>query len=115
AHTLGIVGSTDDIDDEDVPGEGLKTFKMKGSIGQDGIEKSFDSVLQGEAGGIVYRVDPTGYKVNPPLERRLPVQGKDLVTSLDIDLQLAAEETLGDQVGACVALDVATGEVLVMA
>ncbi len=115
AHTLGIVGSTDDIESEDLPGEGLRTFKLKGSVGQDGLEKTFDSLLQGEAGGIIYRVDPTGYKVNPPLEKRLPVQGKNLVTSIDIDLQLAAEEAIGDQIGAAVAVDVATGEVLAIA
>ena len=115
AHTLGYVGTTDEVAAEDFPGEGLRTFKLKGSIGENGLEQRFDSHLQGEAGGMIYRVDPAGYKVNPPLEKRLPVQGKNLVTSLDIDLQLAAEESLGDQTGAAVALEVATGEVLVLA
>ncbi len=115
AHTLGYVGATDDVDAEDLPGAGLKTFKLKGSVGENGLEQNFDSLLQGEAGGMIYRVDPTGYKVNPPLEKRLPLQGQNLVTSLDIDLQLAAEESLGDQTGAAVAIDVATGEVLVLA
>ncbi len=119
AHTLGYVGATDEVDADDFYGEDpklkLKTFKMKGSIGENGLEQSFDSLLQGEAGGILYRVDPTGYKVNPPLDKRLPVQGKNLVTSLDIDLQLAAEESIGDQTGCAVALDVATGEVLALA
>jgi penicillin-binding protein 2 len=45
----------------------------------------------------------------------MPVQGASLTTSLDIDLQLAAEEALGSQSGAVVALDVHTGEVLVLA
>jgi penicillin-binding protein 2 len=45
----------------------------------------------------------------------VPVQGKSLVTSLDIDLETTAEEALGDQTGAAVAIDVRTGEVLVMA
>jgi penicillin-binding protein 2 len=115
AHTLGIVGSTDDVESEDFPGEGLKTFKMKGSVGQDGLEKSFDSLLQGEAGGMIYRVDPTGFKVDKPIVEKRPVQGKNLVTSIDIDLQLAAEDALGDQTGAAVAIDVATGEVLAIA
>jgi penicillin-binding protein 2 len=118
AHTLGYVGVDPDIESEDFPGEDLTTFKMKGSIGRDGLEKEFDAQLEGEPGGTIFRVDPAGYRVNPPLEKRLPVQGKDLVTSLDVDLQAAAEkaiENAGGQSGAAVALDVRTGEVLVLA
>ncbi len=115
AHTLGYVGVDSDIDVEDFPGEDLKTFKMKGTLGRDGLEKVFDTQLQGEAGGTIFRVDPTGYKINPPLEKRLPVQGKNLVTTLDIDLQQVAEEAIGDRIGTAVALDVRTGEVLVLA
>jgi len=114
-HTLGYVGVDSDIDVEDFPGEDLKTFKMKGTIGREGLERVFDSHLQGEAGGTIFRVDPTGYKINPPLEKRLPVQGQNLVTSLDIDLQKVAEEAIGDQTGCAIALDVRTGEVLVLA
>ena len=115
AHTLGYVGVDSDIDVEDFPGEDLKTFKMKGTLGRDGLEKVFDTQLQGEAGGTIFRVDPTGYKINPPLEKRLPVQGKPVNTSLDIDLQQVAEKAIGDNTGCAVALDVRTGEVLVMA
>ena len=115
AHTLGYVGVNEGADDEEFPGEGLTTLKMKGSIGRDGLEKQFDSTLQGEAGYTILRVDPSGYKVNPPIEHRLPVQGKSITTTLDIDLQQAAEDAIGDQTGAAVAMDVHTGEVLVMA
>ncbi len=114
AHALGYVRANADVIAEDFPGEDLATFKAKGTVGKDGLEKAFDDQLQGEAGGTIFRVDPAGFKVNPPLERRLPVQGKNLVSSLDIDLQLAAEKALIDQVGAAVALDVSTGEVLAM-
>jgi penicillin-binding protein 2 len=115
AHTLGYVGVAEGQDDEEFPGEGLTTLKMKGSIGKDGLEKQFDSTLQGEAGYTILRVDPSGYKVNPPIDSRLPVQGKSLTTSLDIDLQKTAEDALGDETGAAVAMDVRTGEVLAMA
>jgi penicillin-binding protein 2 len=115
AHTLGYVGLNEDVVAEDFPGEDLTTIKMKGTVGRDGLEKRFDSLLQGETGGIIFRVDPAGYKINPPLEKRTPVQGKSLTTSLDIDLQLAAEEAIGEQTGTAVALDVRTGEVLALA
>jgi penicillin-binding protein 2 len=115
AHVLGYVGINENADDEEFPGEGLTTLKMTGTIGRDGLEKRFDSVLQGEAGYTILRVDPAGYKVNPPIDHRLPVQGQPLQTSLDIDLQNAAEQAIGDETGAVVAMDVNTGEVLAMA
>lgn len=117
AHTLGYVGVNSDIEAEDFPGDDLRTFKLKGSIGRNGLEKYFDDQLQGEAGGTIFRVDPLGYRINPPLEKRQPVQGQNLITSLDIDLQQAAENKLReiDTPGAAVAIDVRTGEVLVMA
>ncbi len=115
AHALGYVGIDNDPEAEEFPGDDLMTFKMKGSFGRDGLEKKFDNHLQGQAGGAIYRVDPSGYKVDLPIEKRLPVQGRNLSTSLDIELQLAAERTLKDKVGAVVAIDVKTGEVLVLA
>ncbi len=115
AHTLGFVGINDDPIADDFPGEDLLTFKMKGSLGRAGLEKKFDEHLQGETGGAIYRVAIDGYKVDLPIEKRLPVQGHNLTTSLDIDLQLAAEKAMEGRVGAAVALDVRTGEVLVLA
>jgi penicillin-binding protein 2 len=115
AHVLGYVGVNENEDAEEFPGEDLTTLKMKGSVGRDGLEKQFDATLQGEAGYTILRVDPAGYKVNPPIDYRVPIQGHKLTTSLDIDLQQAAEEAIGDQTGAAVAMDVHTGEVLVMA
>jgi penicillin-binding protein 2 len=78
------------------------------------LEKQFDDQLQGETGGAIYLVDPAGYKVDRPIEQRLPVQGKNLVTSIDIELQQAAEAAMEDRIGAAVALDVRTGEVLTL-
>ena len=115
SHVLGYVGVNENEDDEDFPGEGLTTLKMKGTIGRDGLEKQFDSTLEGEAGYTILRVDPAGYKVNPPIEYQVPVQGHRLDTSIDIDIQKAAEDAIGDETGAAVAIDVRTGEVLAMA
>ncbi len=116
AHTLGYVGTTDDVTIEDFPGDELRTFKMKGTMGRDGIEKQYDAVLQGEAGGMIFRVDPSGNRINPPIQQVFPRQGSNVTLSLDIDLQLAAEQALTytEMAGAAVALEVATGEVLVL-
>lgn len=118
AQTLGYVTTNDAIDAaEDFPGAGLTTFKMKGTLGREGLEARFDPLLQGQTGGAVYLVDPSGYRKNPPLEKRQPVPGADLRTSLDIDLQIAAEKAIvsTELAGAAAALDIRTGEVLVLA
>ena len=118
AHTLGYVTSNDALDaSEDFPGAELTTFKMKGTIGREGLESRFDTLLQGETGGAIYRVDPAGYRVNPPLSKRQPVHGHNLHTSLDAELQTAAEKAMAETelAGAAVAMDVRTGEVLVLA
>lgn len=118
AHTLGSVKVADPIGKgEDFPNPELASFKMQGTLGRDGLEARFDTKLQGETGGTIYRVDPAGYRVEPPLMKRLPVQGSNIVTSLDIDLQLAAEVKLAENemAGAAVAIDVQTGEILTLA
>ncbi|MDR0901681.1 MAG: peptidoglycan glycosyltransferase [Opitutaceae bacterium] len=123
SHILGYTGATDDIPVEGFPGEDLATFKMRGTKGRAGIELQFNDHLQGRAGGAIYRVDPAGYRIEPPLMRRTPVQGRNITLSLDLDLQLAAEaamESMADEdgariAGAAVAIDIQTGEVLAMA
>lgn len=114
AHTLGYTSIDSDPEVEDFPGEDLLTFKMTGATGRTGLEKVFDAQLQGETGGAIYLVDPAGYKVDLPIEKRLPVQGRNLVTSLDIELQQAAEAAMEGRTGAAVALDIRTGEVLAL-
>ena len=119
AHLLGYVAVNSDPEVEDFPGEDLRTFKMKGSVGRTGLEQVYDSELEGEAGGSIYRVDPAGYKVDLPIEKRMPVQGRNITTSIDIDIQQAAEDAMKDgdgkdRKGAAVVLDVRTGEVLAL-
>jgi penicillin-binding protein 2 len=114
AHALGYVGAFDEIEAEDFAGEDLRTFRMRGTMGRTGLERRFDELLQGEAGGTIFRVDPAGFKINPPLETRRPVQGRHLVSSLDLELQRVADAAMGRHKGAAVAMQITTGEVLVM-
>lgn len=118
AHTLGYTASDDDLAvNEGLPGAELTTFKMRGSVGRQGLEAALDTRLQGQAGGTIYRVDPAGYRLQPALEKRRPLQGADIVTSLDLDLQRAAETQMAENglAGAAVALDIPSGEVRVLA
>jgi penicillin-binding protein 2 len=113
AHTLGYVQNVNPDPDE-IPDDGLKTFTFKTKLGKTGLERSFDELLSGSTGSEIWRVDPLGFQ-DTLLEQVTPKQGQDLITSIDIDIQLAAETALGERTGAAVALDVRTGEVLAIA
>jgi penicillin-binding protein 2 len=115
SHVLGYVSTDDNLSAEDFSDADLTTVRMKGTAGRAGLEEQFDAQLQGRAGGVIFHVDPSGYKVKPALKELAPRPGADLHTSLDIDVQQAAEAAIGDQTGAAVAIDVRTGEVLAMA
>jgi len=113
-HVLGFVSSSYDLPTDNLPGEDLLTFRFEGKIGRAGLERSFNDHLQGITGGEIWSVDPSGFQYER-VSYSPPIKGKDLVTSLDIDLQLAAERALTTKTGAVVALDIATGEVLALA
>ena len=113
AHTLGYVQNVNP-DPDVIPSDGIKTYTFKTKRGKTGIERSFDELLSGLTGWEMWRVDPLGFQ-DSLLDHKTPKKGQDLVTSIDIDLQLAAETALGERTGAAVALDVRTGEVLAIA
>lgn len=113
AHTLGFVVSTYEEATEDLPGGELATFSFKGKEGRTGVEHSFDDQLQGESGAEIWVVDPSGFRYER-VARKAPKIGQDLVLSLDLDLQQAAEKAMGEKIGAAAAIDVNTGEVLAL-
>lgn len=113
SQTLGYVVSTVLTPDASLPGDDLTTFAEKGVFGRSGVEREFDSVLQGRMGSEIWKVDPAGFQVES-VSRQYPVKGQDITLSLDLDIQLAAEEAFGDQQGGVVAIDIETLEVLAM-
>jgi penicillin-binding protein 2 len=124
SHVLGYVKSEDNVRPDGFPGEDLTTLRLRGTSGATGLELKFDARLMGKSGGAIYRVDPTGYKINPPLSQRMPAPGQDLISSLDIDVQLAAERAIEEytrdadpqkRIGSAAVIDIRTGEVLALA
>lgn len=113
AHALGYVQSVNP-DPEEMPDDGIKTFTFKKQIGKTGLERFFNELLSGTAGTEMWRVDPLGFQ-DTRLDLVAPEQGEDLITSIDSDLQRAAETALGDRKGAAVTIDIKTGEVLTLA
>jgi len=76
-------------------------------FGRAGLERAYDAELSGLAG------DPVGDVFRK--FRSDPFDPKDLVLTIDYELQRAAVEALGDFRGAVVMLDPSTGEVLALA
>ena len=83
-------------------------------VGQGGLEKTYDRLLRGVAGRRMIQVNAAGVKVKD-LGIEEPKPGTDLYLTIDLDVQRAAEEALGERAGAVVAMDPNTGEVLALA
>ena len=111
AHLLGYLGQ---INSQELASGKYPNVRSGDSIGRYGIEKSFESYLQGKRGGKQVEVDANG-RVIKVLETVEPVSGNDLTLTLDLELQLATEKLLEGKEGAVVAMDPNNGDVLVMA
>jgi penicillin-binding protein 2 len=117
-HALGYVGS---ISEEDLKRLDPAEYFGTAAIGKTGLERAYEDQLHGRGGFREVLVNAEGRTVDtlggakPELRVERPAAGNDLELSLDIELQRVAEEALGAQRGAVVALDPWTGEVLVLA
>ena len=113
AQVLGYVGEVDqgDLKRDDY-------YKQGDYIGKSGLEKSYEAVLRGVKGKKVMQVDAFNREVGPYMNGAmdtLPVEGMNLYTTLDADLQQYAEELMANKRGCVVALEPSTGEVLALA
>ena len=107
AHVLGYVGR---IDPSDLGELGAERYRATTHVGRTGLEQTYESLLHGEPGVEKVETNAQG-RVVRVLERQDPIDGQDLTVSLDLELQRAAVDALGDQAGAIVVLDVETGAV----
>lgn len=112
AHVLGSVGEVNQNDiDRDA-------YYARGDYsGRDGLERTYEQQLRGEKGVEVLMRDSRGrmqgsYQ-NGALDKTAKA-GTDLYTTLDIQLQLLAEELLAGKIGSAVAIEPKTGEILAL-
>lgn len=116
AHVLGYVGEISPRQLE------LPEFKDKGYqpgdvIGKEGLEAAYDHFLRGRDGSRTVMVDALG-RIRDVVDVVEPTRGQDLVTTIDLDLQLVAEEQLRKSVsgrGVIIAMDPNNGEILALA
>jgi penicillin-binding protein 2 len=116
AHVVGYVGeiSPEQLSKQAYKDKGLKPGDI---IGQSGIEQTYDDYLRGKDGYREVVVDSRG-RIQDEIETIAPIPGRDLVMTIDLDLQLAAEEQLRNSVtkrGVIISADPNTGEILALA
>src|SRR5581483_9583338 len=108
AHLVGYVGEVT----EDMLNQPQFEFYNPGDVvGISGVEKQYNTLLMGKNGSRRSVVNSRGKEVQM-LDNIPPVAGKPLKLTVDIDLQIAAEQALGDKNGAIVAMDPRNGEIL---
>ena len=117
-HLIGYTGY--------IPAEQLAEYQAEGFAGDEivglaGLESWGEDYLNGERGGTLTVVGPSGEYITTVQEQE-PKQARSIFTTLDLDYQIAVEQalaeatqSLGLQAGAAVVLEVNTGKILAMA
>jgi penicillin-binding protein 2 len=110
AHLIGYVG---EVSEDMLNQPQFELYNAGDVVGISGVERQYNTLLMGQNGSRQALVDSHGREVGR-LGETEAIPGKPLKLTLDIDLQIAAEEALGDKNGAIVAMDPHTGEILAM-
>ncbi len=116
ASAAQVLGSIGEVNKRDIEADNY--YHSGDYSGREGIERTYERVLRGENGVEVLLRDNRGRiqgHYNNGLDDLPPVAGENLTLTLDIRLQMLAEELLQGKVGSVVAIEPATGEVLCMA
>lgn len=112
-HVLGYLGEVtkEELDDEN------DFYKIGDYKGISGLEKSYENVLRGEKGVEHILVDALNRKKGGYMNGELDIpsrSGKDLLTTLDINLQQYGKRLMKNKIGSVVAIEPKTGEILAM-
>ncbi len=115
AHALGYVGevSKKELTDPNSLFNESKGFKLGDLIGKSGVERYYNEILMGRDGTREVIVDSRG-RVQSVFSETMPIPGRDLTVSLDLDLQQTAEEqgnTMPEGRGSLVGMDPNNGEI----
>ncbi|MCH6555739.1 MAG: penicillin-binding protein 2 [Chloroflexi bacterium] len=115
SHVLGYVGPISQDEYEELRDQG---YLIQDYTGKSGVELTYESVLRGRPGKKLIEVDALGRELKVISERR-PLDGSNLVLTIDLDLQKMVQDTLqeftaeGDNAAAIV-MDIDSGDILAM-
>jgi penicillin-binding protein 2 len=112
AHLLGYVSEVDEALIKKDP-----YYKPGDYIGKLGIEEAYEKDLRGRRGVKIYLVDVysriKGSYADGNLDT-LAVQGSDIISGIDLDLQEYGEHLMQNKTGSIVAIEPKTGEILAL-
>src|SRR5437762_5137369 len=111
AHLIGYVG---EVSEDMLNQPGFELYDPGDVVGKSGVELQYNSILMGKNGSRQVVVNSHGREVGKPLDEKPAEPGKPLKLTIDVDLQIAAEEAIEGKNGAIVAMDPHTGEILAM-
>ncbi len=114
-NVLGYLGEVDTTFLRRHKGEG---YEMGDYAGMTGLERSYEKVLMGQR-GVQRFIRDNKNRIQGPYENGIfdtaAIAGRNLYTSMDVDLQQLAEKLLQNKIGSAVAIDPKTGGILAMA
>lgn len=111
AHVLGYL---QELSPQEMKKEHYADKRLGNLIGKTGIEKQYDTFLEGTDGHIVEIVDSEGRRKGE-IARKEPFPGNIIDLTIDYDLQKKVEELLKGREGAAVVMDARTGDILALA
>ena len=110
--TSAAVGYVGRINERELTVIDEGNYRGTSHIGKTGLEKYYEAELHGQVGRQKVEVNAQG-RVLRVIDKVPPVAGNNLVLNLDLELQLIAEEALGDLAGSVIAIEPHTGAVVV--
>ena len=111
AHLIGYVG---EVSEADLNNSKYAFYEPGDVVGKSGVEEAYDEILRGQDGSRDMIVNSHGREVGV-MGEEYAKPGQDLRLTVDLDVQKAAEQALEGKIGAIVAMDPHTGEILAMA
>ena len=110
SHVIGYVGG---INEEEMKELDPREYQGLVQIGKVGVEKSHEDLLRGTPGAKIIEANAYGRPLRE-LDYRQGAPGKNLFLSLDAQVQMVAEQALGEYNGSAVAIDPRNGEIIAM-
>jgi penicillin-binding protein 2 len=111
AHAIGYVG---EVGEERLSRE-AEALERGDIVGKSGVERVFDDALRGRRGWKLVSVNNLGRQIGDSRVERTPDHGADLELTLNLRLQRALVEALGEEAGAGIFMDPRSGEILAIA